>query len=137
MKDREPPLNQMNEAELATALFNEKVKSARIKSAVVAALPTIILLDTFIISSPFEKSVAATLLALFLLTLVPFTLIYQFVFYLGFGKKLAPELYRRKQHFFEPAPFMHQRNDSAIDAYNAANGYGPVIGFMMPKKHYD
>lgn len=136
MKDQKPSLNQMNELELSTGLFKEKLKSARIKSAIVAAIPTIFIQTVFMTSAPFEGSIAANLIALFVLTIVPFTFSYELVFNLGFGKALAPTLRKRKR-FFESAPFMQQRNNSAIDAYNAANGYGPGIGFMMPKKHTD
>jgi hypothetical protein len=64
MNDQEPSLNQMNESAIATALFNEKVKSARIKSAVVAGIPTIIILLAFITSPPFGKDVAPNLIYL-------------------------------------------------------------------------
>lgn len=135
MKDQKLPLNQADEPSKTTALFDVQVKAARIKSAIVAAVPTIIIFIAFAISPPFEKAIGANLIALFLLTIVPFTFVYQLVFSLGFGKNMLPELQKRQR--FEPAPFMHQRDDQAIDAFNAANGYGPGIGFLMPKKHFD
>jgi hypothetical protein len=65
---------------------------------------------------------------------IPFTLFYQFVFCLRFGRKLLTTIYKQQQ-FFEPIPYTYLDTDRAIDALNVANGYAPGKGFLMPARH--
>ena len=89
-----------------TPLFDKNLKSARIKSGLIAIIPAVIFLIEFSISPPFENAIFPKLMALLLWMGIPSTLIYQFVFCLGFGKKLLPELFRRRG-CFEPRFYLH------------------------------
>lgn len=113
--------------------FKKELKSARIKSAGVAAVPTFFILTFFIISPPFGKAFLPNFIAFFLVLGVPFTLIYQFVFGLGFGRKLLPKPYK-KYGYWQYIPFTNTYSDTerAIDTINTGRGYAPGRGSIAP-----
>jgi hypothetical protein len=131
MQDQEPFLNQIDEPSKQAALFENHVRSARIKSALVAIVPTILIWIAFLTSPPFGKDILPNLISFILLTVVPYTLTYQLVFSLGFGKKLLPKLYE-KYESLEPMPYTDTCTQQAIDALNMARGHAPGKGYVVP-----
>jgi hypothetical protein len=122
------PLNQRDDSENETVLFKSQVKSARIKSAVVAGISSSIVFIAFMLFTSFGKTIFPKLFMSSCFTMGSFILTYQFTFCFGFGKKIIPKLYGKCTPW-EPV-FYTDSTDRVIDTLNSARGYGPGRGCL-------